>query len=160
MTSTRLPIIFTNSTTNSSNKKAVSYFAGVYFHAQKSQSFETVNASVPFEVEVLNVGRAFHLSSGIFTAPRSGIYEFSAKGNKHDKSQNNLFVSLRRNAVPVVNAWADWLHERKFATAFSIQALLKLDKGDRVDLFKSEGTLYDEETKQYTHFSGKLLMLD
>jgi hypothetical protein len=38
------------------------------------------NYSVPFQVEVVNEGNAMNLTSGIFTAPRLGIYFFSFTG--------------------------------------------------------------------------------
>ena len=48
----------------------------------KSRQVSAINAVVPFEVESLNVGGAFKLTTGFFTAPVPGIYDFELSGMK------------------------------------------------------------------------------
>jgi C1q-related factor len=46
----------------------------VYFHVQRNSTYDIAGITIPFLIERLNVGRGMNISSGIFTAPKSGIY--------------------------------------------------------------------------------------
>ena len=52
----------------------------VHFYVQREKSFKTKHTPIPFDVERLNVGGPMNLKSGVFTAPRDGIYSFSFTG--------------------------------------------------------------------------------
>ncbi len=133
---------------------------GVYFNVQKNASFTKMDATIPFEIEVLNVGKAFNLKQGYFTAPRGGIYEFIFNGIKTGSIQE-FCVALRLNGKPVGYAWADYVLSHNFNTPFSIHSILKAKKGDRVDLFnRGDGDLLDGIGNLTTHFTGKLLFGD
>lgn len=128
----------------------------VYFVAQKNTGYSNSRSIIPFEIENLNVGGAFDFKKSVFTAPVTGIYEFTVKGHKIGKN-DHMAISLRLNGMPVANAWVEWAGSHDIHTPFSIYALLKLDKWDRIDLYLSHGHLYDDGNR-YTTFTGKLLM--
>ena len=49
----------------------------VYFYVQRSSVFNATNTPITFDTARLNNGGAMNLTSGIFTAPRTGTYFFS-----------------------------------------------------------------------------------
>ena len=98
----------------------------------------------------------------LFTAPRSGIYEFNVAGVKGTIGNMNLFIALRLNRHPVVHVWVDYASGHRLSTPFSLHSILKMKKGDTVDLFNTGGEgseLYDD-AKRLTQFTGKLLYSD
>ncbi len=133
-------------------------YLAVYFNVQKNASFSTADEVVPFEKELLNVGGAFNMKENTFTAPKGGIYEFNFKGMKNGEL-TYLVVALRLNGKPVANAWAESIKNHDFYTPFYLHSVLKMKKGDRIDLFMKQGTLLDDQY-QNTHFTGKLLFED
>ncbi len=128
----------------------------VHFYVQRQSDFEE-NTIIPFEVERLNVGRALELSTGIFTAPVSGIYHFGFSCLKHSKFPYTDIL-LQLNGVNVGIATSNTEAGRAFST-ISLHASLKLKKGDRVNLYKENGALRDSGS-HYTHFLGWLMEED
>ena len=130
-----------------------------------SQSAET--SVVKFEEEIINFGESFNLIESVFIAPKEGIYEFIFNGyNKGNNKEPALKVSLRLNGKVVVNSLAEELvgdhpngpdpvHSNR--CPISIHSLLKMKKGDRVDVISSQGTLHHHDSKYPIHFSGMLL---
>ena len=133
-----------------------------YFYVQKNAPFSTANAVIPFEVVILNIGGAFNVSEHYFTVPRSGIYEFNAAGFKGANVNRILCIALRLNGKPVTSIWVDWLgNHESFTPPFSLHFILKVRKGDRIDLFNvGEGSTLHDDLRKITHFSGKLLFAD
>jgi len=137
----------------------------VYFNAQKQEAFTTANAMIPFEFAVLNIGGALNLNGNsnghLFTAPRSGIYEFNVAGVK-GQVQETLFIALRLNKQPVAHVWVDYASSHGLLTPFSLHSILKVKKGDTVDLFNvgGKGSETFDDGKRLTKFTGKLLYWD
>ena len=74
----------------------------VYFFVQRYDSFDSHNSIIPFQIERLNVGRAFDLSSDIFTAPKPGKYFFSFSGNRDGVDDMfHLWMALRLNDTEI-----------------------------------------------------------
>jgi len=92
----------------------------VQFHVQRKTSFSTLNTPIPFEIERLNVGRAMDLASGIFTAPKAGIYYFVFSCLKQP-STTYMSVFLRLNGVNIGRGhgsnlfyWLNWPINNKY----------------------------------------------
>jgi len=135
--------------------------SSINFYVQKNTGFDQPNRVIPFEVELLNEGRAMDLKSGTFKAPLSGIYYFSFRGF-HEPLQTlfssfNYHVFLRLNGKTVATGVSYSLG----GFTFSLECTLKLKKGDKVDVKKGKsGALMDNSNEYLTHFSGRLLEED
>lgn len=84
---------------------------------QRRTTFATKNI-ITFELECLNEGETMNLTTGIFTAPGSGIYylELSA---------------LKDLSIPQLSVWK----------GLSLTASLQLHSKDRVNVFNDQGMI-------------------
>ena len=124
----------------------------VYFYVQRKTTFRKWYIPVQFDIERLNVGGAMDLSSGIFTAPRSGQYFFSFSGHSVN---GNTHAGLYRNNVIVGDSYG-----RTQRTTLSMESILNLQKGDKITIKISWGDIYDNASSDYgpyTHFTGMLM---
>ncbi len=137
----------------------------VYFYVQKSSFYNIVNTPIPFEVERLNVGGAMNLTSGTFTAPRTGTYFFSFSGTGVFENGNGLLdigLILNGNSIGRAegNDFSGATHEYETA---SLQSTLYLQSGDQISLqilAMSNSILADSYSQHVTHFNGFLLNED
>ena len=58
-------------------------------------TFNTTETPIPFDLEVVNDGNAMDLASGIFTAPRTGIYFFFSFTRLADFPVSSSAVNLK-----------------------------------------------------------------
>lgn len=124
---------------------------------------------IPFEIEKLNIGNAMNLSSGVFTAPRSGNYFFSFSGLAYfPKAQirSYLEVSLSLNGGTIASAYSDENPSSNHGyETLTLQTAVHLKAGDWVGLYTSwaaNSQLYNDNefNPPNTHFTGWLLQED
>ena len=130
----------------------------VYFYVQRNEPYN-ISGTIPFQNERLNVGRGMNITSGIFTAPKSGIYFFSFSGVK-DVPANALFIDLYRisDYVTYITS-AIGANVAGLITA-TLSLTLSLKSGDQISLRLYSGQLYDDNVAHYTNFIGMLLQED
>ena len=93
-------------------------------------------------------------NTGVFTAPRTGVYFFLFSGLK-DNTGTIMGVLLQVNGDRTGLAWADGANSPQKLTA-TVHATLTLQAGDKVTL-TLDGGLYDNFQDHYTSYSGWLL---
>jgi hypothetical protein len=98
-----------------------------------------------------------NVSSGIFTAPRSGRYFFTFTGTK-DEAAKGTEISLRLNGGHITQTYSSY--GGSYYT-YSLQTTLNLQGGDKVSLVLINGALHDNSiTRHSTLFFGWLLEED
>jgi len=114
------------------------------------------NGVIRFNKERLNIGGAMNISTGVFTAPKSAIYHFSVAIQKEGYSLDPMWIYFRVNGNKIGMSAVGAAVPGAPAT---LHPILKLKKGDRVDLWKdnSYGTLEYRSGDLIHHFSGWLL---
>ena len=104
-------------------------------------------------------------SSGIFTAPRNGIYSFAFSGlGSFPTSHNNrsyVYLALELNGNRIGRTDIDTRDDDSYYT-LSLHSILEMKTGDRVWMHltawaSSNTKLYDNITNHFTHFTGHLL---
>ncbi len=130
----------------------------VYFHAQSTTSFRSVNTAIPFDLIRMNVGNAIS-SSGLFVAPKSGKYFFAFTGLSPDN-----YVRVEFQMRTGVNA--NWIKlgqvfgQKNYQT-LTIQNILQLGRGDQIRLLLQAGVLFSDTLYgPLTSFSGWLMEED
>ena len=124
----------------------------VLFYVQRNSSFSTTG-NIPWQWARLNEGEAMNLTSGVFTAPVPGIYQFDFSFVK-DISDNDLWVGLDINDRSVAVSKTSIKNEH--ATA-SLSTSLRLKASDKVAVWRYTGTIHDESYHHHSHFSGWLV---
>ncbi|VDI11503.1 Hypothetical predicted protein [Mytilus galloprovincialis] len=106
------------------------------------------NHVLKFDSIKTNIGDGYDASSGVFTAPRKGTYEFAVNFITSNKDEW-LELDLIKNNNMVVRGHAAFDKH----TSGSLQAILELKKGDRIYINhpRGSGLLHGEH---YTMFSG------
>lgn len=132
----------------------------VYFYVQKDKSQEG-DGIVTFELTRLNVGGAMNAKTGIFTAPRNGIYSFAFTGLGHfpTKSWNILRIDLMLNGVEVGRGATVSRDDGSFHTV-SLHSTLELETGNQVwlrTIWLDGGAQLHDTNERLTHFTGHLL---
>jgi hypothetical protein len=105
------------------------------------------------------------LTSGIFTAPRPGIYFFSFSGLvgfPASSSRVQFGVALYLNGVRIGTGYVEEANTvANQNSPLTLQSTLNLKKGDQVWVTissQSAGTyLYDDSYDHFTHFTGWML---
>ncbi len=130
------------------------------FYVQKDRAFNTANARITFDLEVLNEGGAMDIRSGEFIAPVRGLYHFEFTGVIERSIDGKGVVFFHKNgkavgAISLVANITQGIPDPRYLLAFGTS--LRLDVNDRVNLWLYEGGRIYDNKYHYTHFSGWLM---
>jgi hypothetical protein len=143
----------------------------VYFYVQRNGPYSDTGVAISFAAERVNVGRAMELTSGIFTAPKTGTYFFSFSGiasfqktTSPDLRYLCIGLYLNSNSVARVKTEESNSVANQFSS-LSLQSTLNLKKDEiiwlQIDFMSSGAVLYDDTTSEgsghWTHFTGWML---
>jgi hypothetical protein len=141
--------------------------APVHFFVQRNSPFSKPGTPIPFELARVNEGNAMNLTSGIFTAPRPGIYFFSFTGLAYfpvSSSSVYLRVELLLNGGLIGLGYVEESNTVAFhLSPLTLQSQLNLKSGDQVSLRfggRSTGTYLYDDQYHYNHFTGFMLEED
>ena len=126
---------------------------GVLFEVVRKTSYAgSTTKVIPWEIERLNIGDAMNITTGVFTVPVNGRYQFSFTGRAVNSVET--YVNIRVNGADIGMAYA-------FVSGNSMPLMttVNLKKGDRVDAFMNSGSLFDNVVN-FTRFTGILLEED
>jgi hypothetical protein len=149
--------------------------APVYFYVTKYYSFNytresnfySTNNPIPFELARVNEGNAMNLTSGIFTAPRPGIYFFSFTGVARIIASSSWGGSVVFQSYLFLNGkWIGGSKVQKESgpvrqySPLTLQSTLNLKKGDRVWVqisYSGSDSFLKDDQEHFTHFTGFML---
>ena len=126
------------------------------FSAYKNDStyIETNGYFEGFGGYLTNIGNNFELSNGTFTAPRKGIYEFSAAATGYDNSYSRLTVQHNDADVVSFSTYGNY-------DTLSFNWIMDLQQGDTIRLRNTHGRFRCESgVNGYKYdciFNGKLI---
>ncbi|CAG2233647.1 C1QL [Mytilus edulis] len=111
----------------------------------------TRSTNVKFEKVWTNIGNGYNPSTGIFTAPRQGVYHITAVVMSVGAAQ--LYLHLKRNNEYTAGSFVTG---DGYKTG-TFDVVLNLQKGDTISVgCRSSTTVYSDSDK-YTTFSGHLI---
>ena len=120
--------------------------SSVQFYVQISSSYSSDGTVIPWQMTRLNLGNAMNVGSGVFTAPKDGVYHFHFSAY----SDNKFDATLRLNGGVIGHGFSET------KDTVSIDSTLQLKKGDTVDMYL-DGSISDESADHlYNHFTGWL----
>ena len=107
---------------------------------------------VKFDKVWTNNKNCYSPTTGVFTAPKTGLYQISA--TIMSSGSKPMYVHLWQNENRMVALWAAVGHNEA-----TVNTVLNLKKNDRLYLKVKDSTrtIYNSKTNPYSTFSGYLL---
>ncbi|KAM8746493.1 complement C1q-like protein 4 [Acanthopagrus schlegelii] len=106
----------------------------VYFTAVADQGGNfgpfSADRALRFDTNITNVGGGYDCTSGVFTAPRTGVYYFTF--SYHAGKDNKSGLSLVKNSSIIVRATDNNEQQKNFTDNAGNSAVLELQSGDKV----------------------------
>jgi hypothetical protein len=139
--------------------------APVHFYVLKESNFNRVTIPIPFELVLVNKGNAMNETTGIFTAPRTGIYFFSFTGLAYFPAtiQTNFEVVLLLNGDLIVSGVVSDATTNDFSRSpLTVQSTLNLKSGDQIwmQIYSFSPNAYLEGINFHSYFTGFMLEED
>lgn len=126
------------------SRKKIPAFSAVLTHKQSVSA----NDIIKFDKVFTNIGKGYNPSTGIFTAPVAGVYQFSSVVMS-DKGQH-LVASLFHNATRVSSVHIKTHNNQTGALGM----VLNLKKGDEIAVKPARSYTIYSDSMNYCSFSG------
>lgn len=137
-------------TRQAENEAPVAFYAALTDHITHAGQLQ----NIPFDYVLTNIGDAYTAHAGLFTAPVSGIYVFSATVTSYP--HHNALFSFLKNGSPVSHMHPHSNDDSPAYDTASQTIVLRLNKGDDI----SVANRYADESlfgHRHSVFSGFLL---
>ena len=109
--------------------KKVGFSPGFRVFGPPNPSLTTGQYITDYNGFLTNYGNSFSASTGVFTAPRDGIYEFFSATNNIRNTESNLGV-MKNNYVQELEFFTD----NDYQDPLSVSWMMDLEKGDTIRL--------------------------
>ena len=129
----------------------------IYFYVQIGNRTFPERGVLRYDHQISNIGGAINMKTGVFTAPKTGVYTFFFSILKNGYAFDRLAISLRLNGARIGQSSAG---NGLISVPVTLQSTLKLKKGDRIDLWKSSGEVSRFCENYCHHFTGTLVEED
>ena len=120
----------------------------VFFLVTRRWEYAETSTTIPFDAELFNFGNAMNRQSGVFIAPKKGLYAFTFKTRNNYNSNAQLNLRVNQRDVLYVEGYTNFEN-------MPISTVLDLNVNDNVDCYLSRGSIYSNPGG--TFFSGILL---
>ena len=130
----------------------------VGFFVTRHSRWSTV-ATIPYENVYLNLGSGMNLTSGVFTVPKAGIYDFTFKGTGFEfgRSADYGHVYLQKNGEDVI--MGTFTGSIRDYPILSVDATFQLGKGDTIAI-RNGGVVNYSGRGSWIQFKGSLVEED
>ena len=111
--------------------------------------------NIKYDDVMFNEGSGYNNNTGTFTAPRNGVYIFSAAVLTANDNSSILYADLTKNGFAVARLHA--VHNYGYASQTSVTLVTKLDQGDEIYVRISGSENVSIWGEKYSFFSGALV---
>ena len=127
------------------------------FYAYRTASWTTIPGVVICDNTLVNVGNYYSTSTGRFTAPIAGTYQFTlyTMGYTTVTTYNDNY--LRKNGNSVAGCWLRTWTGPSLGAITSMSCYLSLSVGDYVDFYVANGPALYSDGNVFIRFGGHLI---
>ena len=135
---------------------------GVFFSAYRTTSWcNNPNTVITYNNLNVNEGNGMSTSTGVFTAPKKGIYQFQFNGITNIGNLTQVFLQVNGITKTGTMFYDSTINQTAgtYRHAMTTGTIVSLNVGDKVRILFKEGCLLDNSFDMLTQFYGSLLKL-
>lgn len=136
--------------------------AGIFFSAFRTTSWCGVsNNVITYNGLNVNEGNGMNANTGVFTAPKKGIYQFQFHAITNVVTLTQVYLQVNGVTRTGTMFYDSTIVQTSgtFRHAMTTGTIVLLNVGDQVRIFFNQGCLLDNSVDKLTQFYGSLLKL-
>jgi hypothetical protein len=127
------------------------------FYAYRSSNWSTIPGVVILDQTTVNVGGHYSTSTGRFTAPVAGTYQFTLYTLAYTTTNNFNDNWLRKNGTAVVGSWLRTWYGSTTGAVASMSTYMTLAVNDYIDFYVNNGPTLYSDGNGWIRFGGHLI---